>query len=191
MHGRFRLWNWFKNTGIYFKILLPIYLWATPLTICFRSKMIKYLVKNEAIESLMQGLRIAGGYVIVLPIFWYHYFMGRLFNYQESLTTISMLGAGSFLIFTQMYVSLSILSQFFAILRRVGEILEMNEFYSNNLSNIVNVEENNYEYDIECFNFDLKAPKLIAITGVVGCGKSTLLSCIMSKILKTNKQVIF
>ena len=148
------------------------------------------LIKNELTESSMWGLGVSGGYIIAIPIFGYHYAMGREFSYQDSLAAISMLGAASMLIFQQIFMALSILSNFFAILKRVGEILEMDEFHSDDLK-IMDEEQQDkdYEYDTSYFELQPGKPQFVAVAGVVGSGKSTLLSCIMSKILKNNKQV--
>ena len=91
--------------------------------------MVRNIIKIELIESLMQGFRFAGGYVVALPIFGYHYLMDRELNYQESLTTLIVcffifinIGFASLLIFNQMYAALSLLSKFYAILKRIGEL---------------------------------------------------------------------
>ena len=70
------------------------------------------LIKNELIESSMWGFGTSGGYIIAIPIFGYHYAMGREFSYQDSLAAISMLGAASLLIFEQIFVAISTLSNF-------------------------------------------------------------------------------
>ena len=66
----------------------------------------------------------------------------------------------------------------------------MDEFHSDDLK-IMDEEQQDkdYEYDTTYFEFQPGKPQFVAVAGVVGSGKSTLLSCIMSKILKNNKQV--
>lgn len=147
------------------------------------------LIKNELTESSMWGIGITGGYIMAIPIFGYHYAMGREFSYRDSLAAISMLGAASLLIFQQIFMALSILSNFFAILKRVGEVLEMDEFHSDALKVMNECDSHDYSYDTSYFEFQPDKPQLIAVAGVVGSGKSTLLSCIMSDILRRNKQV--
>ena len=140
-------------------------------------------------ESSMWGFGISGGYIIAIPIFGYHYAMGRTFSYQDSLAAISMLGASSMLIFQQIFMALSILSNFFAILKRVGEVLEMDEFNSEEFKPLDENMQGEYSYDTSYFNFDQNKPQLTAVAGIVGSGKSTLLSWIMSNILKENIKV--
>ena len=135
----------------------------------------------------MKGVGFAGGYLIGIPIYGYNYTIGRSFDYQDSLAAISMLGASSILVFHQFFLSLSVLSNFLAILKRIGEVLDMEEFNADELNN-TNID-NVFGYDTSDFKFCTEYPQLTAIAGVVGSGKSTLLLSLMSKILKINKQV--
>ena len=136
----------------------------------------------------MRGIGFAGGYMIGLPIFGYHYIMGGKFDYNDSLAIISILGASSLLIFKHFYLALSTLSNFLAILKRIGEVLDMEEFNINEDSTVEVKAVDEFKYRTEDFEFNLENPQLIAVTGIVGSGKSTLLSLLISKILNKNKQ---
>ena len=79
----------------------------------------------------MWGLGITGGYIMALVIFGYHYAMDREFNYEDSISAIGILGLTSILSFIQIFMAMNIIKIFFAVLKRVGEVLDMEELDSN------------------------------------------------------------
>ena len=124
---------------------IKAYGWETPfynLVNKFRSKMVKNIAKHEITESLMWGLAITGGYIMALVIFGYHYAMDREFNYEDSIAAIGILGLTSILSFVQIFNALNIIKIFFAVLKRVGEVLDMEELDSNDFKDsIINMPE--------------------------------------------------
>ena len=129
----------------------------------YRKGMVKYLVKNEFTESSMRGLGFAGGYIIGLPIYGYHYAMGKAFIYQDSLAAISMLGASSHLVFQQFFMALSVLSNFLAILKRIGEVLDMEEFDSKELKVLDEGVNEDFEFDTKEFDFSAHNPNYMQL----------------------------
>ena len=65
----------------------------------------------------------------------------------------------------------------------------MDEFDSEYLKVMDENEHSDFNYDTKDFNFNPEDPQLIVIAGMIGSGKSTLLSWLISKIIKTSKQV--
>ena len=55
----------------------------------------------------------------------------RKFNYEDSVAAIGVLGISSFLIFGQIFMAINVIKIFFAVLKRVGEVLDMEELDSN------------------------------------------------------------
>ena len=113
---------------------IKAYAWEIPfykLVNKHRSKMVANTRKHEMTESLMWGFSIGGGYLMALAIFGYHYAMDRKFNYEDSVAAIGVLGISSFLIFGQIFMAINVIKIFFAVLKRVGEVLDMEELDSN------------------------------------------------------------
>jgi hypothetical protein len=79
-------------------------------------------------NSTGAGVFLNGGLVIAIVVFGYHYAMGREFVYSRSLSAFTMM---NYLSYTSVYFSftaISTFSSFVAIMFRVGEIMEMEEF---------------------------------------------------------------
>ena len=85
----------------------------------------------------MWGLGTTGGYIMALAIFGYHYAMDREFNYEDSIAAISLCGLSSILVFSQIFMSISVIKILLAVLKRVGEVLDMEELDSNNFKDSI------------------------------------------------------
>lgn len=136
---------------------IKAYAWELPffqLASKYRSKMVWSLFKNITLESSMWGVTQSGGVICGIVIFGYHFAMGREFNYEDSLATVSILGFVSFMIFQQMYMGASMLSNFIAILRRVGEVIDMEEFDEKQFEN-EHAEHDKSKFAIEMKNASL------------------------------------
>jgi len=110
---------------------IKAYAWEVPfrdLVNKYRSKMLSSSMKNQIIEALMWGVAGGGGYIVGVAIFGYHWGMGRELEYEDSLAGIAMCGYLSIVVFHQMFMSIVIFSNLLAILKRVGEVLDMDEF---------------------------------------------------------------
>ena len=101
----------------------------------------------------MQGIGYTGGYVMGIAIFGYHYAMDREFNYEDSIAAIGILGLTSILVFTQIFNALNIIKIFFAVLKRVGEVLDMEELDSNDFEDIITDMPENTRIHIDNASF--------------------------------------
>jgi ABC-type multidrug transport system fused ATPase/permease subunit len=73
-----------------------------------------------------------GGFIILLIIFGYHYGMGREFSYSASLSTITLLSYLSLASIFFTYSAINNISKFIAVSLRVGEVLNMDEYKTDN-----------------------------------------------------------
>jgi ATP-binding cassette, subfamily C (CFTR/MRP), member 4 len=93
-----------------------------------RRNQLRFLVKNHFINSLGSGIFLNGGLCVAFVVFGYHYLMEREFVYSRTLSAFTMM---NYLSLTSIYFSFSAISTFstfWAIMFRVGEILEKDEF---------------------------------------------------------------
>jgi len=110
---------------------IKAYCWEEPyknLINKWRNSQLGFLIKNHAMNSTGAGVFLNGGLVIAIVVFGYHYAMGREFVYSRSLSAFTMM---NYLSYTSVYFSftaISTFSSFVAIMFRVGEIMEMEEF---------------------------------------------------------------
>ena len=196
---------------------IKAYAWEVPfmkLIQKWRRSQLGMLIRNHLINAVGAGIFMNSGFLIVLVIFGYHFGMGREFDYARSLSTITIL---SYLSLTSIYFSytaINTMANFKAILYRVGEILNMEEFDDEgskddetleegvriklenaSLSwgfNILKgkdpkqakVDDEHYDVNLSNINIEAKTGELVSIVGTVGCGKSTLLMGMMHE-LKT------
>ena len=121
----------------------------------YRIKMVDYLHKNHLTESVMWGISTNGGYLIAIVIFGYHYWVGRSFKYEESLVTFAILGLISYKVFQPMFMGFDAISNFRAILKRVGEVLDMEEcnFEDNSSSADITEEEDDIRICMKNWSF--------------------------------------
>lgn len=201
---------------------IKAYAWELPffnLVNKYRKKMVWNAYKSQSIESSMWGIAGCGGYIVGIPIFGYHFAMGRKFEYEDSLSAIAILGFSSLLVFHQMYMAISMFSNLLAILKRVGEVLDMGEFKNDAIEeakddskdkvrvNFENasltwgfsikkdaspgqkIQEDLNDTNLKDINLKVKDGDLFAIVGTVGCGKSTFLSAIMKELVVTKGEV--
>ena len=101
----------------------------------------------------MWGLGITGGYIMGIAIFGYHYAMDREFNYEHSIAAIGILGLTSILCFSQIFTALNIIKIFFAVLKRVGEVLDMEELDSNDFEDKISDMSENTRIHIDNASF--------------------------------------
>ena len=96
-----------------------------------------------------------------IGIFGYHYAMDREFNYEDSIAAIGILGLTSILVFTQIFNALNIIKIFFAVLKRVGEVLDMEELDSNDFEDIITdmPEDTRIHIDNVSFTWGFSAKK--------------------------------
>ena len=193
------------------------YAWEVPfrnLINKFRKKMMQFSLKIETVEALLWGFSTNAGYLIALPIFGYHYAMGRKLDYEDSLVTISILGFISHIVFQQMFLGVGTESTFRAVLKRVGEVLELEEYdFDDKVFNTqisekdqvgISIEnasftwgfsikkedkskleiDEDYDINLQDITFSAGQGELIAVVGAVGCGKSTFLSTCMNELKK-------
>jgi len=156
---------------------------------------------------------------MAIAIFGYHYGMGRKFEYDKSISAIGILGYLSTTVFQQMFFGMTMFSNFLSILKRVGEVLDMEEFDSSEKEDNAmdlpkntrikiddasftwgfsvkkdkdsknTIEDKADDINLENINFTAKDGDLIAIVGAVGAGKSTFLSAIMKELVLLKGEV--
>jgi ABC-type multidrug transport system fused ATPase/permease subunit len=136
---------------------IKAYAWELPffkLASKYRNNQVWNLFKNVTLESSMWGVTQGGGVICGIVIFGYHFLMGREFNYEDSIAASALLGYITFMVFQQMYMGASMFSNFIAILRRVGEVLDMEEFEERSSESKLNQHDKN-QYAIEMRNASL------------------------------------
>ena len=199
---------------------IKAYAWELPffkLVNKYRKKMVVTTIKNQTIESSMWGLTMGGGQIMSIAIFGYHYARGREFNYENSLASLAILGYISSVMFFQFSIAISMFSSFKAILKRVGEVMdleEQKETTNRNLEEKIGkerikfenasltwgfsirkgakgskIDEELHDINLKNINFSAIDGELTAIVGSVGCGKSTFLSAIMNELITLEGKV--
>lgn len=200
---------------------IKAYAWELPflkLVNTYRKKMVKHTFASEVTESFMWGISGSGGYFMAIGMFGYHYAMNREFNYEDSLAIIGVASYTSFVVFNQLFVGISIYSTFRAVLRRVGEIIDMEEFtpilndekdkisdgkrihfekanltwgFSTKKDQNAKDEVNNEAQDVNLkdITLSMRDSDFVAIAGAVGCGKSTFLAAVMNELTLLNGTV--
>ncbi|CAI2363367.1 unnamed protein product [Moneuplotes crassus] len=110
---------------------IKCYAWEVPfknLVYKWRKSQLSMLIKNHIINAIGSGVFLSGGFAIALVIFSYHWGMDREFSYERSLSTIALLSYLSLSAIFFSYNAISNFATFMAVMFRVGEILEMDEF---------------------------------------------------------------
>ena len=100
------------------------YAWEIP----FMKLIQKWRRSQLFINAVGSGIFINGGFIIVLVIFGYHFGMGRTFDYARTLSTITLLSYLSLTSIFFSYTAINNMANFTAILYRVAEIMNMDEF---------------------------------------------------------------
>ena len=132
---------------------IKAYAWERPfykLINKFRSQMVKYTFRLELLDSIMWAIGWSGGYLMALFMFLYHYEMGREFSYEHSIAAIGIWSYTIIVIYQPVFLAINGFKTFLAVLKRVGEILDMEEFNSN-------IDQNEDDYKIEedaCIKID-------------------------------------
>ena len=177
------------------------------------------LIQKWRRSQLGMLIRNHFGFIIVLVIFGYHFGMGRTFDYARTLSTITLLSYLSLTSIFFSYTAINNMANFTAILYRVAEIMNMDEFDDEaskddttledgvrvKLENVSmswgfsflkgknpkqgKVDEEHFDVNLSNINLIAKTGELVAVVGQVGWGKSTLLMGIMHE-LKTLEGVI-
>jgi ATP-binding cassette subfamily C (CFTR/MRP) protein 1 len=110
---------------------LKVYGWEKPfqnLISKVRKSQQKIILRTLFMISLGAGaIFLNGGYVIAVAIFGYHYLRGREFDYSSTLSTLAILAYLSVSSIFILFVGLANLAQLFSILKRAGEIMNMEE----------------------------------------------------------------
>ena len=149
---------------------------------------------------------------MAIGIFGYHYAMDREFDYEDSLAALAILGYVSNSVFLQFYMAVTMFSNFRAILKRVGEVIDMDEYDQESYSELIaqgegeeqrisfedasltwgfsikkelensEKEENIQDVNLKEINFKASSNQLTAVVGSVGWGKSTFLAAIMKEL---------
>ena len=110
---------------------IKAYAWEIPfmkLIQKWRRSQLGMLIRNHFINAVGSGIFINGGFIIVLVIFGYHFGMGRTFDYARTLSTITLLSYLSLTSIFFSYTAINNMANFTAILYRVAEIMNMDEF---------------------------------------------------------------
>lgn len=196
---------------------IKAYAWEIPfmkLIQKWRRSQLGMLVRNHFVNAIGSGVFINGGFIIALTIFGYHFGMGRTFDYARTLSTITLLSYLSLTSIFFSYTAINNMANFTAILYRVAEIMNMDEFDEEaskddttlddgvrvKLENAsmswgfsilkgknpkqAKVDEEHYDVNLSSINLEARSGELVAVVGAVGSGKSTLLMAIMHE-LKT------
>ncbi|CAI2362604.1 unnamed protein product [Moneuplotes crassus] len=112
---------------------IKCYAWEIPfekLVSKWRRSQLAMLIRSHTVNAIGSGIFMNGGYVIAFAIFSYHWAMGREFSYERSLSAIALLSYLSLTAIFFTYNAISNFATFIAIMSRVGEILQMEEYDS-------------------------------------------------------------
>ena len=110
---------------------IKAYCWEEPyknLINKWRNSQLGFLMRSHAMNSVGSGVFLNGGLVIAVVVFGYHYGMGREFVYSRTLSAFTMMNYLSYTLIYYSFSAISTFSSFVAVMFRIGEIMEMDEF---------------------------------------------------------------